>query len=146
MTLIDLVFSKLRPPITWSDKSLKSIVSEDPSTSNIVNVPKHWRNVNHRTFNIFIDYHQVNWVSKWVSYWHTKSWDCFFTHWLPKKSIFFLIKTIQPYQFRCNYLRNKKLFMNFLLHFLNLEEILNNLKKKMTLAYFASSKLRTPKT
>ena len=60
MTLIDLVFSKLRPPITWSDKSLKSIVSEDPSTSNIVNVPKHWRNVNHRTFNIFIDYYQVN--------------------------------------------------------------------------------------
>ena len=60
MTLIDLGSSKLRPPITWSDKSLKSIVSEDPSTSNMVNVPKHRRNLNHSTFIIFIDHYQVN--------------------------------------------------------------------------------------
>ena len=39
MTLIDFLFSKLQPPITWSDKSLKSIVSEYPSTSNMVNGP-----------------------------------------------------------------------------------------------------------
>ena len=41
MTLIDFVFPKLRPPKTWSDKSLKSPVSEDPSTSNMVNMPNH---------------------------------------------------------------------------------------------------------
>ena len=41
MTLIDFVFPKLQTPKTWSDKCLKSPVSEDPSTSNMVNVPKH---------------------------------------------------------------------------------------------------------
>ena len=40
MTLIDFVMSKLRTPKIWSDKCLKSPVSEDPSTSNIVNVLK----------------------------------------------------------------------------------------------------------
>ena len=94
MTLIDFVFPKLRPPKTWSDKCLKSPVSEDPSTSNIVNVPKHCRNLNLSPFNIFIDHYQVNWVWKWVSYGHANTWDCFLTHWLPKKSMLFLIKTI----------------------------------------------------
>ena len=41
MTLIDFVFPKLRPPKTWSDKCLKRPVSEDPSTSNMVNFSKH---------------------------------------------------------------------------------------------------------
>ena len=40
MTLIDFLFPKLRPAKTWTDKCLKSPVSEDPSTSNMVNVPK----------------------------------------------------------------------------------------------------------
>ena len=41
MTLIDFDFPKLRTPETWSDKCLKSPVSDIPSTSNMVNVPKH---------------------------------------------------------------------------------------------------------
>ena len=60
MTLIDFLFSKLQPPITWSYKSLKSIVSEYPSTSNMVNVTKHCRNLSLNTFIIFIDHYQVN--------------------------------------------------------------------------------------
>ena len=40
MTLIDFVISKLRTPKTRSDKCLKSPVPEDPSASNMVNVPK----------------------------------------------------------------------------------------------------------
>ena len=39
VTLIDFIFSKLRTPKTWLDKCLKGPVSEDPSTSNMVNVP-----------------------------------------------------------------------------------------------------------
>ena len=35
------VFPKLRTPNIWLDKCLKSPVSENPSTSNMVNVPKH---------------------------------------------------------------------------------------------------------
>ena len=41
MALIDFVFSKLRTPKTWSDKCLKSPVSADAYTSNMVNMPKH---------------------------------------------------------------------------------------------------------
>ena len=41
MTLRDFAISKLRTPKTWSDKCLKCPVSEDPPTSNIVNVSKH---------------------------------------------------------------------------------------------------------
>ena len=41
MTLTDFVYPKLPPMKTRSDKCLESCVSEDPSTSNIVNVPQH---------------------------------------------------------------------------------------------------------
>ena len=58
--LIDFVFPKLRTPKPWSDKCPKSPVSEDSSTSNMVNVPKHCRNLQHDTFIIFIDRCQVN--------------------------------------------------------------------------------------
>ena len=40
MTLIDFDFLELRTPETWSDKCLKSPVSDIPSTSNMVNVTK----------------------------------------------------------------------------------------------------------
>ena len=37
------------------------------------------------------------------------------------------------YQFKCNYLKIKKNFLNFFLHFRNLHKILNTLEKKMSL-------------
>ena len=40
---------------TWLDKCIKSPVSEDPSTSNMVNGLKHGWNLNDSTFTIFID-------------------------------------------------------------------------------------------
>ena len=41
MILVNFVFPKLRTPKTYTDKCLKSPTSENPSKSNIVNVPKH---------------------------------------------------------------------------------------------------------
>ena len=46
------------------------------------------------------------------------------------RSILFLIETIYRDQFGRNYLKNKKLFLNFFLNFRNLHEILNIFKKK----------------
>ena len=40
---------------TWLDKGLKSPVSEDPSTSNMVNRLKHCPKLKDSTFIIFID-------------------------------------------------------------------------------------------
>ena len=112
----------------------------------MVNVPKYCWNLLRSTLIIFIDHQQGNWIRKNLSYWHAKSWDWILTHWLPMESILFFILTISRYQFRCNYVRNKKLFLQFLLHFQNLSEILNALNKKMTLTAFVFRKLRTPKT
>ena len=94
MTLIDFLFPKLRPPKTYWDKCLKSLVSEDSLTINMVNVPKHCSNLHHSTFIRFFNHYQVNWVGKSLCFWHAKSWDCLLTHWLPMKSILFLIETI----------------------------------------------------
>ena len=94
MTLTAFVFPKLRTLKTWLDKCTKSSVSEDNSTSNKVNVHKHCWNLHHSTFIIFIGHWQGNCVRKSLSYWHAKSWDCLLTHWLPMKSILFLIERI----------------------------------------------------
>ena len=144
--LIDFVISKLRIPKTSSQKCLKSPVTENRSTRNMVNVPKHNWNLHCSTLIIFIDHYQVNWVGKRLSYWYAKSRDCLLTYWLPMKSILLLIETILRYQFRCNYLRNKQKFLNFLLHLWNLQSVLNILKKRMTFMDLIFPKLRTPKT
>ena len=60
-------------------------------------------------------------------------------------SILFLIETIYCNIFRCNYVRNKKLSLNFFLNFPNLDSILNILKKRMTLIADVFLNLRTPK-
>ena len=60
ITLTAFVVPKLRTPNTWLDKYLKSPVSEEASTSNMVNVHKHCWNLQQITFIIFIDHCQVN--------------------------------------------------------------------------------------
>ena len=129
-----------------SDKCLKCPISGDRLTSNMVNVPKHCWNLYRSAFMIFIDNFQGNWDGKSLSYWHAKSWDCLLQHWLSRKSILFLIETLEQYQFRCTYLQNKKIFLNFFLLFENLHEVLIFLSKKMALIDFVFSKLRTLKT
>ena len=73
---------------------LKSPISEDPSTSNMVNVSKHCWTLHPSTSIILIDQFQGNWVGKSFSYWHAKYWDCVLTNWLPMTSILFLIETV----------------------------------------------------
>ena len=60
ITLIDFVFPKLPATKTRSDKCLKSRVSENPSTSNMVNVPQHCWNLHHSAFIISNDHFPVN--------------------------------------------------------------------------------------
>ena len=120
MSLIYFVFPKLWTPNRYLYKCMKSLVSEDPSTSSIVTIPKHFWDLCHSAFIIFLDHCQVNWVEKSLSYWHAKSWVCLLTHWLPMKCILFLIEIIYRYQFRYNCAGTKKPFLNFWLHFWNL--------------------------
>ena len=135
MTITAFVFSKLRTLKTWLDKCLKSPVSEDPSTSNMVNVPKHYWNLHHSTFIIFLRHWPGNFVRKSLSYYWSLA-----TKLCSKKSLLLtcqilglLVKTLAanekylvlngenltiPIQV---ILSEKKIFfLNFLLHFWNL--------------------------
>ena len=60
-------------------------------------------------------------------------------------SILFLTEAIYCNILRCSYLRNEKLFLNLFLDFLNLDLILNNFKKNMTLIADVFLNLRIPK-
>ena len=146
MTLIALVFPKLRTPKTLLDKCLKSPVSEDPSTNNMVNVPKQCWNLHRITCITFIDHCQVNWLGKSFSYWHAKSWDWLLIHRLPMKSILLFIETIQRYQSQMQLSKKQKHFSVFFLAFLKSRLDFEHLKNKITLIAFVFSKLRTPKT
>ena len=53
------------------------------------------------------------------------------TYSLPVASILFNVVAICNSQFKCNYLKNEKIFLNFLFHFWNLHQILSILKKNM---------------
>ena len=54
----------------------------------------------------------------------------------------YLLNLMQPIQMQWS---KKKLFPNFLLHFWNLDQSLNILKKKMTLKAYVFRRLRTAK-
>ena len=134
-------------PKTLLDKCLKSPVSEDHSSSNMANQPKHCENLSDSTFTIFIDPCESNSRLKSLSEWYSKSWDCLLTHWLPVTGILFLQVTIYSKIFRCNYLKNKEYFplFFFFLHFVNLNSIFKIYRKKMTLVTIVFSSLRTAK-
>ena len=59
-------------------------------------------------------------------------------------SIVFLTEAIYCNIFRCNYLRNKKYFLSFFLHFLNLDSIFDISQEQMTVTADVFLKLRTP--
>ena len=135
MTITAFVFSKLRTLKTWLDKCLKSPVSEDPSTSNMVNVPKHYWSLHHSTFIIFLRHWPGNFVRKSLSYYWSLA-----TKLCSKKSLLLtcqilglLVKTLAanekylvlngenltiPIQVILS--EKKNFFLNFLLHFWNL--------------------------
>ena len=135
MTITAFVFSKLRTLKTWLDKCLKSPVSEDPSTSNMVNVRKHYWNLHHSTFIIFLRHWPGNFVRKSLSYYWSLA-----TKLCSKKSLLLtcqilglLVKTLAanekylvlngenltiPIQVILS--EKKNFFLNFLLHFWNI--------------------------
>ena len=60
-------------------------------------------------------------------------------------SIVFKIARISHSQFKWNYLKNEKKFLNFLIHFQKIHQILNFLKKKMMVIANVFPKLQTVK-
>ena len=67
MTVIADAFPKLWTPKNVVKKCLKSPVSEDPSTSNMVRVTRQCWNLKHTNATMFFDHCEGNWVGKGLS-------------------------------------------------------------------------------
>ena len=110
-------------------KDKKSTVIQHHSTAILLKSSKHLRNLHGNTCIIFlitlgkIELQNVSVNNMW------NLQTVFLTHWLQMTSHSFVIVRICHNQFKCNCLKNKKLFFNFLLHFWNLDQVLDNLKK-----------------
>ena len=118
---------------TWLDKCLKSPVSEHRSTVDMLKRPKHYYNLHGSTFIIFSHHSERNKVKlkqKYLSWCYLKFHYCWLTYWLPIISIIFVIGRIYSNPLKCNCLKNKKFFLNFLPYFWNLHQILNIFFKK----------------
>ena len=115
----------------WLDKCLKSPISDDPLTGNMVNRPRFWFSLNASSFTIFVDHCGGNWVGKsCFSDMQSLKTFCYHLGWLPTASIVFLVETTQWKQFRRIYWKNEKTFINFCVLFSNLKKILNIFKKR----------------
>ena len=125
-----MYFGDCRLSKTSLDHSLKSIVSEHPSTVNLLKCLKHFWNLHENTFIIFFNHSEEKWFGKYLPYWNLKSQGSLLTHWLPMTSILFGIERISSSLFECNYFKNEKLFLNFLFHLWNLHQILSISKEK----------------
>ena len=118
---------------TWLNKCLESPVSEASLTKNVVNRPKPCWNLNESNSTTFIDPWEANSLWESLPGLYAKSWDSLLTHWLLMASILFLTEAIYCNIFRSNYLRHETYFLNFSVHFQNLDLLLNIFNWKLTL-------------
>ena len=134
---------------TVLDNFLKSLVSKDRSTSNMVNGPKHCWNLNESTFTMLIDPCEGNSGWKNFSEWYAKSSDCWLILWLPMRSIPFLTQAGCCNIFRWKYLRNEKYFLVFFFcfffAFFKFRFLFEHFQKKHDPHSYVFLNLQTPK-
>ena len=111
-------------------KRLKCLASAHHS---VIKVLMGWKDCwsQHGT-TIFRFFHkfEINWVGNSLPQSHLESSDSFLTRWLPLTSIPVAICRFSDNNFKRLYLKKESLFVNFVLHFWNVHEIWNILKKK----------------
>ena len=125
-----MYFRDYRLSKTWLNHSLKTTISEDPLAVNMWKGPKHLWNHHERSFIIHFGNYEGKWLMKYLSYGNLKSQRCLLTHWLPMRTISLGIQRICSSQFKCSYLKNKKLFLNIFFDFWNLHQISNIFKQR----------------
>ena len=137
-----MYFRIYRPRRTWLDKSLKAPVWENPSTSDMVNGPKHWLNINESAFIILSDHCEGNWVSKVT----LREWK-FFSRFLntltadDKYSLISKDNWMQPIRMHLSQKQNN--FSEFLSGFLESPLYFEHFQKKITLIDYVFLKLPT---
>ena len=109
-------------------KCVKGLVSENPLAVNVLTSLKNCWHLQKSTFILLFHYFEATWVRKCHFLSDLGFEDCFLLRWLPTTSILVGTGGIYRYQFKCNYLKNQKHFLNFLFHFWSRHYILNILK------------------
>ena len=130
-----MYFWNYRLSKAWLDHSLKSVVSEHPSTVNTLNGPKHLRNVYESTFVISFHHSVGKWFAKYLSYRNLGSHGCLLTLWVLITSMPFRIVRICGSLFKCNYLKNENFSLYFLFHWSNLKHFF---KKEVRHSWYLS--------
>ena len=129
-----MCFRNYRLSKTWLNHSLKSYVSEPPSTFNMLMDDKHLWKLHESTFIIFFDQTEMKLFANYLLYSNSMA------------SILFRILRICSSLFKYNDLENKKHFLKFLVRFWNLYQILMNFERKMIVVANIFPKLKTVKT
>ena len=116
----------------------------NPIATNLLETTENSWDLQKRTFIPFFRPFEPNWVTKSYFQWNLRFQDCLITRWLQTASTHVLIERIYCYQHNSNYLKNRKFFATFFLHFRNLQQIPNVLRKKWAsyLKCFWSCRLR----
>ena len=136
-----MYFGNYRLWKTSSDFSLKSTVSEHALTINMWKCLEYLQNVHWEQFYHVFHHSEWSWFRKRLPYIYVKSYWCFLTQWLPRPSILLNIRRICHSELKWNYLKNEKLFLDFLFRFWNLHQVLN--KKTMVVIADVFPKLQT---
>ena len=130
MSLIGQVFLKLLTPNMCLFKCITGLPSENPLRENVLSTPNNSWNLKTSTFILLFLHSGPNWVRKSYFQWDLRFEDCLITRWLQTSSILVVIESIYGYQYKSNSLKINQTFVLFCLHFWNLNEIYNVLKKK----------------
>ena len=85
------------------------------------------------------------WIGYHISESDPKCWDCLLKPWWKITCISPIVERKSRNKFKRNYLKNKKQFPGFLLHFSNLHDILHFYKKYISLIPQIFGKFLTPK-
>ena len=123
----------------------KSPVSENPSGVKVFAGTKHSSNPHGIIFILIFLESKTKWVRKHLSQSDLKCKDCLLTRWRLITCILLIIEINPCNQFKRNYLRKQKQFLEVLFHFWNLHEILHILKRSIRLIAQIFLKLLTPK-
>ena len=123
----------------------KAAVSKHPSRVKVFAGTKHSSNPHGIIFILIFLESKTKWVRKHLSQSDLKCKDCLLTRWRLITCILLIIEINPRNQFKRNYLRKQKQFLEVLFHFWNLHEILHILKRSIHLIAQIFLKLLTPK-
>ena len=125
-------------------KRLKGRASEHHSVINVLTVSKHCWNQHGTTIIPFLHEFEINWVRKSLPYSYLKSSDCLLTRWLPMTSTPVAICRISGNNFKRDYLKKRRLFLDFIAFPRCAWNLQHSEKKRSILAYILP-KLLHPK-